>query len=228
MTHADRRIVRAYADLQDVDAVIRHLNMHRSDVAEVVVNVCGFSPNAARALLTGRTVPFLAGIPTAPEEQPARYEQPSTRPAGITGKELQVLLALADGLTYDQMARRLNRSQHTLRTHLRAAYHRLGVTTGVDAVRVARELGILETPPSTMPPPAVAAGLSLVEWDTLRRAATRVSCADIGRAMGVSETCARSRLARVYTKLGVNCRWDAINAAVDAGMIERPLSGDAA
>ncbi len=60
-------------------------------------------------------------------------------PLGLTDREVEVLGLLAQGLTYAQIAKRLVLSPHTVNTHLKAIYGKLGVTSRSAATRVAVE-----------------------------------------------------------------------------------------
>jgi DNA-binding NarL/FixJ family response regulator len=62
----------------------------------------------------------------------------------LTPRETDVLRLLADGLTHEQVGRRLHISAETARTHLRKACGRLRVTTRTGAVARAIRLGLIE------------------------------------------------------------------------------------
>ena len=76
------------------------------------------------------------GIPRGPNE--------TTRanPAGLTGKELEVLALIAQGWTNSQLARRLHRSPKTVDHHVSAILEKLGVHSRAEAVAAAFALGI--------------------------------------------------------------------------------------
>lgn len=61
----------------------------------------------------------------------------------LTPREADVLRLLSDGLTHEQVGRRLNISAETARTHLRKACERLGVTTRTAAVASAIRRGLI-------------------------------------------------------------------------------------
>lgn len=61
----------------------------------------------------------------------------------LTDRECDVLLLLADGCTYDQIALRLGISVHTVGTHIKNCYRKLGVRRAAHAVRRAGELSLL-------------------------------------------------------------------------------------
>lgn len=62
---------------------------------------------------------------------------------GISPREVTVLEELAAGLSNKEIARRLGVSPNTVKTHLARLYDKLGATRRTDAVRRARELGLL-------------------------------------------------------------------------------------
>ncbi len=66
-------------------------------------------------------------------------KSPTTYPAGLTAREVEVLHLLATGLTDAQMAEQLVLSLHTVHAHLRTIYSKLGVTSRSAATRYAFE-----------------------------------------------------------------------------------------
>lgn len=62
---------------------------------------------------------------------------------GISPREVAVLEELAAGLSNKEIARRLGVSPNTVKTHLARLYEKLGATRRTDAVRRARELGLV-------------------------------------------------------------------------------------
>ncbi len=62
---------------------------------------------------------------------------------GISPRELVVLRELADGRSNKEIARRLEVSPNTVKTHLARLYEKLGAERRTDAVKRARELGII-------------------------------------------------------------------------------------
>jgi ATP/maltotriose-dependent transcriptional regulator MalT len=63
----------------------------------------------------------------------------------LTGRETEVLRLLAHDLSNPQIAERLVVSRRTVDAHLRAIYAKLGVRSRDAAIRVARELGMIDT-----------------------------------------------------------------------------------
>lgn len=68
----------------------------------------------------------------------------------LTPRQLEALTLLAQGLSYRQIAGRMDLATETVRNHLRACYAVLHVESGAGAVGVAyREHLILPEPPAT-------------------------------------------------------------------------------
>lgn len=79
----------------------------------------------------------------------SRGPRPSTRqhPAGLTDKEVAVLVLLASGLRNKEIAIRLSRSSRTIDHHLQAIFAKLGVANRSEAVGVAYRLGVMVANP---------------------------------------------------------------------------------
>lgn len=96
------------------------------------------SPAAARHLLN------LARMPSAAVRLSGRSAaEPEPEPVlKLTAREQEVLDCLADGLSYDESARRMGLAVTTVQTHVRNLYRKLGTTSKVGAVMRARSLGL--------------------------------------------------------------------------------------
>ena len=81
-----------------------------------------------------------AGVATIPAPRRATT---LTNPAGLTTRQVEVLRLLQDGLTNAELAERLYLSVKTVDHHVSAILTKLNVTKRRDAVRRAREVGIL-------------------------------------------------------------------------------------
>jgi DNA-binding NarL/FixJ family response regulator len=68
---------------------------------------------------------------------------PAGDEAGLTPRERELLSGLDEGLRFKQLARRLQISEATAKTHARNAFRKLGATSRAEAVHAARERGIL-------------------------------------------------------------------------------------
>lgn len=65
-------------------------------------------------------------------------------PAGLTSKELRVLMLLSEGLRNKDIAGRLNRSVRTIDHHVAAIFAKLGAANRAEAVRAAHRRGLLD------------------------------------------------------------------------------------
>ena len=74
-------------------------------------------------------------------EQERQRQEPFSR---LTPRETQVLNALADGMSVDTIAREWVVSEATVRTQVRGVLTKLGVSSQLAAVAVARQAGWLE------------------------------------------------------------------------------------
>lgn len=93
--------------------------------------------NAIRAAARGETV--LA--PRVAEKLVARMRRPE--PAALTAREIDVLRAVADGLSNAEIGRRLVIAEATVKTHLLRVFAKLDVGDRTRAVVVAMERGLL-------------------------------------------------------------------------------------
>ena len=87
---------------------------------------CNEGPPPGRA-----SVPPRAGAPTA------------ALPAGLTGRELEVLRLAADGLRTRDMAKALFVGERTVKAHLASIYLKLEVGARAAAIARAHQLGLL-------------------------------------------------------------------------------------
>jgi DNA-binding NarL/FixJ family response regulator len=77
-------------------------------------------------------------VTAAPPHQDETVVEP------MTSRELEVLAALADGLSNKAIAARLGISDETVKFHLSAIFGKLGASNRTDAVRQALRRGIVE------------------------------------------------------------------------------------
>lgn len=80
---------------------------------------------------------------TAPEQAAEPGNAAAQASLGISGRELEVLKALAEGLANKEIARRLDISPNTVKTHVSRLFEKLDAGNRTEAVGRARSLGIL-------------------------------------------------------------------------------------
>jgi DNA-binding CsgD family transcriptional regulator len=78
-----------------------------------------------------------------PRPAPFQGNPKAVASLGISPRELGVLQELADGRSNKEIARRLEVSPNTVKTHLTRLYEKLGAVRRTDAIKRARELGII-------------------------------------------------------------------------------------
>jgi DNA-binding NarL/FixJ family response regulator len=94
----------------------------------------GLSPSIQRRLLER-----LSG----PEPQPAVVTE---APDGLTARETEVLLLIAEGLSNQEIARRLHVSTATVKTHINNLFAKTGLKDRAQAVRYAYAKGLARPP----------------------------------------------------------------------------------
>ncbi len=102
---------------------------------------------AGAALPPEAAVAEAAALATAVAQAPADTAHPGQAdapayPAGLSGREVEVLRLVATGLTSAQVAGRLYLSPNTVNAHLRRIYNKLGVSSREAATRFAVEHGL--------------------------------------------------------------------------------------
>ncbi|MFF2652756.1 response regulator [Streptomyces sp. NPDC058045] len=102
-------------------------------VHSVLSGDAGLSPSIQRRLLERLS-----------EQEPAPVE--ASPPDGLTGREVEVLVLIADGLTNQQIARRLQVSQATVKTHINNLFAKTGLKDRAQALRYAYSHGLAKPP----------------------------------------------------------------------------------
>ncbi|HEY8809989.1 MAG TPA: LuxR C-terminal-related transcriptional regulator, partial [Solirubrobacterales bacterium] len=89
---------------------------------------CGLGPEGLRELLY--ELPY-------PRERESRVSEPCP----LSGRELDVLRHLSEGMVYKQIAGEMQLSVSTIRTHLHNVYGKIGAVDRAQAVLTARDRG---------------------------------------------------------------------------------------
>lgn len=103
-------------------------------VHSVLSGDAGLSPSIQRRLLERLS---------EPEPGPVASGQP---PDGLTGRETEVLLLIAEGLSNQEIARRLHVSTATVKTHINNLFTKTGLKDRAQAVRYAYVNGLARPP----------------------------------------------------------------------------------
>ncbi|MEU0004658.1 response regulator transcription factor [Streptomyces sp. NPDC006314] len=102
-------------------------------VESVLSGDAGLSPSIQRRLLERLS---------QPEPEPAAAEAPD----GLTARETEVLVLIAEGLTNQQIARKLHVSTATVKTHINNLFAKTGLKDRAQAVRYAYGNGLVRPP----------------------------------------------------------------------------------
>ncbi|MER6209649.1 MULTISPECIES: response regulator transcription factor [unclassified Streptomyces] len=106
-------------------------------VESVLSGDAGLSPSIQRRLLERLS---------EPEPQPA--SGPAEPPDGLTAREAEVLVLIAEGLTNQEIARALHVSTATVKTHINNLFAKTGLKDRAQAVRYAYGKGLVRPPAS--------------------------------------------------------------------------------
>jgi DNA-binding NarL/FixJ family response regulator len=81
----------------------------------------------------------------APPREPIQVDRRSlhTNEYGLTSRQMEVLTLLAAGLSNKEIASRMNLAEGTVKIHIAATYQMLRVSSRMEAVRVAEQLGLI-------------------------------------------------------------------------------------
>jgi LuxR family maltose regulon positive regulatory protein len=100
------------------------------------------------ALKQGIAIDYVRKLLDALPEDTAREPAAETAPASalvepLSERELQILRLLTSHLSSTEMAEQLYLSVHTVRTHIKSIYSKLGVHSRHDAIQRAQDFGLL-------------------------------------------------------------------------------------
>ncbi|MEU1403792.1 response regulator transcription factor [Streptomyces sp. NPDC005728] len=102
-------------------------------VESVLSGDAGLSPSVQRRLLERLSEPEL------PEPGPAAVQVPD----GLTARETEVLVLIAEGLSNQEIARKLHVSTATVKTHINNLFAKTGLKDRAQAVRYAYRKGLV-------------------------------------------------------------------------------------
>ncbi|MEU8584047.1 response regulator transcription factor [Streptomyces abikoensis] len=112
-------------------------------VAHVMSGEAGLSPKVQLRLLERLSTGMVQRPPTAPGP-------PRELPDGLTAREAEVLSLVAEGLSNGEIARRLQVSTATVKTHINNLFAKTGVRDRAQAVRYAFRHGIARPPETSL------------------------------------------------------------------------------
>ncbi|MEU0049159.1 response regulator transcription factor [Streptomyces sp. NPDC006184] len=104
-------------------------------VQSVLSGDAGLSPSVQRRLLERLSQP-----------EPAPAPPPAGAPDGLTTRECEVLVLIAEGLSNQEIARRLHVSTATVKTHINNLFAKTGLKDRAQAVRYAYGKGLVRPP----------------------------------------------------------------------------------
>ncbi|MYW48438.1 response regulator transcription factor [Streptomyces sp. SID161] len=104
-------------------------------VHSVLSGDAGLSPSVQRRLLERLSQPETAAAPA-----------PGEALDGLTARETEVLVLIADGLSNQEIARRLHVSTATVKTHINNLFAKTGLKDRAQAVRYAYSKGLVQPP----------------------------------------------------------------------------------
>lgn len=98
--------------------------------------------------ITAAIAAAAAGLTAVPADTRAPRQRPALRSATLpvpplTPREIEVLVALADGAANKAIGARLGISSHTVKTHVASIFSKLGASTRAEAVASAARLGLI-------------------------------------------------------------------------------------
>ncbi|MEU7058802.1 response regulator transcription factor [Streptomyces sp. NPDC046197] len=105
-------------------------------VESVLSGEAGLAPSIQRRLLERLS---------EPQREP-RVAAPAEAPDGLTARETEVLALIAEGLTNQEIARKLHVSTATVKTHINNLFAKTGLKDRAQAVRYAYAKGLVAPP----------------------------------------------------------------------------------
>jgi predicted ATPase/DNA-binding CsgD family transcriptional regulator len=113
-----------------------HVAAARSQIGEITFEAAWAE---GRKMLPEEAVEFALQQPAPPED----IEIPTSYPAGLSAREVEVLKLVAGGMTNAQIAKELYISPRTVNAHMGSVYHKIDSHSRAEAARFASEHGFL-------------------------------------------------------------------------------------
>ena len=137
-------------DMSDAEIVLAETDAALPELPAVVLGgtesehagVLGVDADAAQIDAALRAVAAGLSVRPSREYRFSALEEPEPA-ALLTPRELEVLVALSEGLSNKAVARRLDISQHTVKFHVESIFRKLGVTTRAEAVAKGLRRGLV-------------------------------------------------------------------------------------
>lgn len=133
----------------------------------------------------------------------------------LTAREVEVLAQIADGRTNEEVAARLGIARHTVKSHMAHILDALGAMNSAHAVAIAHCRGDFGPRRRLAWNPDV----SYREVQVLEGVAVGMTDVQVGRKLWVSQHTIKSHLRRIYVKLGVCSRAQAVDTAFRSGLL---------
>jgi DNA-binding NarL/FixJ family response regulator len=140
------------SDLADAEIVLSDGQVPQADIPAVVLG--GFDSDVAGVLaadadpvqIDAALRAVAVGLSVRPAKQASQLFDAADEhepTALLTPREVEVLVALSEGLSNKAAARRLDISQHTVKFHVESVFRKLGVTTRAEAVAKGLRRGLV-------------------------------------------------------------------------------------
>jgi DNA-binding CsgD family transcriptional regulator len=138
-----------------------------------------------------------------------RVSPDDPRRRALTPREVQVLSLVAAGRSLDEIAQRLGMAPDTVASHMSRIYRALGARNAAHAVALAHGCGVMAVRPRPQAP-----AVSPRERQVLAGLAHGLTSEQVAVHLSLSIETVKTHLRRVYRKLGVNSRANAVEAAI--------------
>lgn len=175
--------------------------------------------SSVRPLRVGDPVPPVVPAPSAaPVVRTGlvrlRTSTDNPRRRALSEREVEVLRLIAAGGTKEEISRRLGLSPSTVSRHMSRTYQALGARNAAHAVALAHGSGLIA--PQPLPP---APSVSHRERQVLAGLAHGLTTEQVAECLSLSGETVKVHLRHIYRKLGVSCRANAVNAAINRRLL---------